>query len=199
MGRYCCWYIYTFGIHTCTPADYIPTHLHRSEMELFPGGSAEFVVYDTREQFCDLLQDYRLHEFDAQINAIARGLYAIVPRNTLLLLTWREFEILVCGNPSFDMDFWRAHTTYSGYAEDDVTITLFWKVLESLTQEEQSGFVRFAWGRSRLPPKNAWFKDMQVSGRERERQSVVCIYVIDGYVGLVFRCEQREENQSRSY
>lgn len=107
-----------------------------------------------------------------QINAIARGLYAIVPRNTLLLLTWREFEILVCGNPSFDMEFWRAHTTYSGYSgEDDVTIGLFWKVLESLSQEEQSGFVRFAWGRSRLPPKNAWFKDMQVRRRRRKRGS----------------------------
>lgn len=36
-------------------------------MELFPGGSAEMVVFDTREQFCDLLQDYRLHEFDAEV------------------------------------------------------------------------------------------------------------------------------------
>lgn len=131
-------------------------------MELFPGGSGEFVVYETRCQFCDLLQDYRLHEFDAQISSIARGLYALMPRDSLLLLTWHELEVLVCGSPSFDMDFWRKHTTYSGYTEDDPTIRLFWKVLESLTQEEQSGFVRFAWGRSRLPPKNAWFKDMQV-------------------------------------
>jgi len=164
--------------------------IHRSEMELFPGGSQEAVVFSTRVQFCDLLQEHRLHEFDTQISSMARGLYAIVPRNTLLLLTWREFEVLVCGSPMFDMEFWRRHTTYSGtyhyyyshnetsitippppvppppipgYTEDEPTIKLFWKVLESLNQEEQSGFVRFAWGRSRLPPKNAWFKDMQVS------------------------------------
>lgn len=99
-----------------------------------------------------------------QIQAIARGLYALVPRDTLLLLTWRELETLVCGSPSFDLAFWRRHTTYSGYAEGDATVQLFWKVLASLTQEEQSGFVRFAWGRSRLPPKHAWFKDMQVRG-----------------------------------
>ena len=132
-------------------------------MELFPGGSQEAVVYETRIQFCDLLQEHRLHGFDIQITSMARGLFAIVPRNTLLILTWREFEVLVCGSPMFDMEFWRRHTTYSGYTEDEPTIKLFWKVLESLTQEEQSGFVRFAWGRSRLPPKNAWFKDMQVS------------------------------------
>jgi hypothetical protein len=49
-----------------------------------------------------------------QIQAIARGLYALVPRDTLLLLTWRELETLVCGSPTFDLVFWRRHTTYSG-------------------------------------------------------------------------------------
>ena len=53
-----------------------------------------------------------------QIQAIARGLYALVPRDTLLLLTWRELETLVCGSPTFDLAFWRRHTTYSGYTEE---------------------------------------------------------------------------------
>eukprot|EP00952_Eustigmatos_sp_NYUAD-ZCMA_P013581 53716-Eustigmatos_ZCMA.PRE.1 len=110
-------------------------------MELFSGGASEYVVYDTRDQYCHLLLDYRLHEFDQQVAAMGRGLFALVPRTTLLLLTWREFEVLVCGTPSFDMEFWRRHTTYSGYTEEDVTIQLFWKVMQSLSQEEQSGFV----------------------------------------------------------
>jgi hypothetical protein len=60
---------------------------------------------------------------------------------------------------------------FTRYMEDDVTVQLFWKVLASLSHEEQSGFVRFAWGRSRLPPKHAWFKDMQVR---------VCLYIKGG-------------------
>ncbi len=114
---------------------------------------------------------------------MARGLYALVPRDTLLLLSWRELETLVCGSPTFDLAFWRRHTTYSGYAADDATVQLFWKVLASLTQEEQSGFVRFAWGRSRLPPKHAWFKDMQISRRNTGEDSLpashTCFFSIE--------------------
>ena len=58
------------------------------------------------------------HHPQTQIQAIARGLYALVPRDTLLLLTWRELETLVRGSPTFDLAFWRRHTTYSGYTEE---------------------------------------------------------------------------------
>lgn len=39
----------------------------RAEMELFPGGGAECVAFETREAYCDLLADYHLHEYDAQV------------------------------------------------------------------------------------------------------------------------------------
>eukprot|EP00953_Heterococcus_sp_UTEX-ZZ885_P005542 3452-Heterococcus_DN1.PRE.1 len=34
--------------------------------------------------------------------------------------------------------------------------------MESLTPQEQSGFVRFAWGRSRLPSKAHWTTNMKL-------------------------------------
>eukprot|EP00953_Heterococcus_sp_UTEX-ZZ885_P005544 3453-Heterococcus_DN1.PRE.1 len=37
--------------------------------------------------------------------------------------------------------------------------------MESLTPQEQSGFVRFAWGRSRLPSKAHWTTNMKISNR----------------------------------
>lgn len=37
-----------------------------------------------------------------------------------------------------------------------------WKVIESMSSEDQSGFVRFAWGRSRLPPKAFWRVNMKL-------------------------------------
>jgi len=162
---------------------FVATGHDGEEVELIPGGATEDVTFATREAYCDLLSERHLHESDAQIAAIARGLYAVVARDTLLLLTWHEFETLVCGSPTFDMDFWKAHTTYSGYSDDDPTIVLFWKVLESLSQEEQSGFVRFAWGRSRLPPKSAWYKNMQISRRNAGEDSLpashTCFFSIE--------------------
>lgn len=39
-------------------------------MELFPGGGAECVVFETRERYCDLLADYHLHEYDGQVRPL---------------------------------------------------------------------------------------------------------------------------------
>ena len=104
-----------------------------------------------------------MHEFDDQVAAIRRGLGTIIPLQALRLYTWQQVEILACGQPVIDMDVWKLHTEYqNGYSETHPTIKLFWKVLESLSFEEQAGFVRFAWGRSRLPSRNAWFDNMKL-------------------------------------
>ena len=53
--------------------------------------------------------------------------------------------------PEIDIELLKRHTVYEGYSPGDKTIKLFWKVMESFTDDERSRYVRFAWGRSRLP------------------------------------------------
>ena len=90
----------------------------------------------------------------------------VVPERALNLNTWREVEVLVCGNPTFDIADWKNHTHYSGYSSDDDVIKTFWKVMESLTDEEKSMFVRFVWGRSRLPARGqAWTTNFHITKR----------------------------------
>lgn len=47
----------------------------------------------------------------------------------------------------------KEHTRYEGYNRDSKTIIRFWKVMERFDDEERRKFIRFVWGRSRLPPK----------------------------------------------
>ncbi|CAM9223039.1 unnamed protein product [Discosporangium mesarthrocarpum] len=155
-----------------------------SSRELVPGGASITVTLANRMAYCNLIEKDMIEELQPQIEAMCRGMTSIVPSRPLHLFTWDELETLVCGSPSFDIDLWRSHTKYgSGYTEDDITIKLFWKVLSSLTPEEQSGFVRFAWGRSRLPPKDAWTKDMQISRRntreDRLPVSHTCFFSVE--------------------
>lgn len=42
-------------------------NLNSAEVELFPGGAAECVAFETREAYCNLLADYHLHEYDGQV------------------------------------------------------------------------------------------------------------------------------------
>jgi len=131
--------------------------------ELVPGGETIGVTYSNRLMYCRLLEQFRLHEFDQQIGAIRRGLGTIIPLQVLRLYTWQQVEVLVCGQPMIDLEVWMLHTEYqNGYNENHPTIRLFWKVIKSLSSEEQAGFVRFAWGRSRLPSRNAWFDNMKL-------------------------------------
>ncbi|CAM9093982.1 unnamed protein product [Chrysoparadoxa australica] len=133
------------------------------EHDLVPGGRQRRVTYSNRHAYCDHVESRsRLREFDIQMAAIVRGMSQVVPMHVLCLYTPQQLEVAVAGSPSFDMEFWRDHTDYKGFRSDDVTIQLFWKVLGSLTPAEQSGFVKFAWGRSRLPPKAYWTCNMKL-------------------------------------
>lgn len=48
----------------------------------------------------------------------------------------------------------------------------FLKVIESMSSEDQSGFVRFAWGRSRLPPKAYWRVNMKLLRSNMSEESL---------------------------
>lgn len=41
-----------------------------------------------------------------------------------------------------------------------------------MSTEDQSGFVRFAWGRSRLPPKSYWRVNMKLLRRNTSEDSL---------------------------
>lgn len=120
------------------------------EEELIPRGKSTRVTFDSLRHFCDTLLSRKLHQYDRGIQAMARGLNEVVPLHALLLFSWSELEVLVAGQAVFNISLWKENTeclsSLSPLVEE-----LFWKVMESLSSKEQEGFVRFAWGRSRLP------------------------------------------------
>jgi hypothetical protein len=58
------------------------------EVELKKDGRTIDVSYELREEFFKLSIDNRLHEADAQIRAMRKGLNQIVPANYLGLFSW---------------------------------------------------------------------------------------------------------------
>jgi hypothetical protein len=132
----------------------------------FPAASGACVTFDEREEFASGVLTARVSEIGPAIENMKRGFWQVVPQRSLALFTWKEAEVLVSGTPKFDIALWKEHTHYCGYTAEDVTIKLFWKVLESLTDEEKCGLVRFAWGRSRIPGRGAqWSTNMHISKR----------------------------------
>eukprot|EP00457_Paulinella_chromatophora_P001529 gb/GEZN01001531.1/.p1 GENE.gb/GEZN01001531.1/~~gb/GEZN01001531.1/.p1 ORF type:complete len:768 (-),score=240.41 gb/GEZN01001531.1/:611-2914(-) len=121
-------------------------------VELKPNGHRTKITFQNREEFCRLFEEYRLHEFDLQLEAMRTGLATIVPVQLLGLFTPQELELMVCGTKQIDIAYLKAHTVYKdGLSPNDTHIQYFWQAMESFSQEERQRFVRFCWGRNRLP------------------------------------------------
>ena len=136
--------------------------------ELEVGGREmhEQVKFEERHAYTAAVVEARAGELKNSLAAMTRGFHLVVPLRSLMLFTWEEAEVLVCGVPTFDIDDWKKHTHYSGYSCDDEIIQCFWRVIESMTDTEKGNLVRFVWGRSRLPAVGQpWTTNFHISKR----------------------------------
>ncbi|CUV04134.1 unnamed protein product [Cryptosporidium hominis] len=133
-------------------------------VELKLDGEKIPVRIDELGKYCNSFKEYKLErEFLHATNNIRKGITEIIPENILELQTSEELERLICGNPSLDIDALKQHTKYTGYSSNDKIINWFWDVLSELTVLQQQMFLRFVWGRSRLPSKGAqWECNMEI-------------------------------------
>eukprot|EP01083_Nonionella_stella_P295391 1003976_1 len=124
------------------------------------------VTYESKVEYADLVEKYRLTEFDKQIDAIIHGLNQIIPVDIVALLSWKQLEEIVTGKIEIDIALLKEKTVYVGNVTGhDHHIVMFWEVLEGFSNEERKLFLQFVWGRSRLPSTKVGFgKDvMKVS------------------------------------
>ena len=122
-----------------------------TEVELCENGSNKNLSLKNKKEFIELLLKARLNEGNAQIQSIRNGLEEVIPFGILKLLSWNELEMLVCGKPILDIELLKENTQYSGCSLNDKLIQNFWKCLEEFSAEERASYLRFVWGRSRLP------------------------------------------------
>lgn len=115
------------------------------------GGRETPLTFRTRHEYAALVVATRLAESRRQAQAVRRGLENVVPQSMLSLLTWKELEVHVCGRPVVDVALLRANTEYNGCSKEDEHIKWFWRAMEEYSPEERAQYLRFVWGRSRLP------------------------------------------------
>ena len=70
----------------------------------------------------------------------------------LSLHTGRDLERLTCGEADVDVAALKAHTSYGATANASMPhVRYFWAALEAFTPEQRRLFLKFIWGRNRLP------------------------------------------------
>eukprot|EP00466_Bigelowiella_natans_P014826 jgi/Bigna1/51607/estExt_Genewise1Plus.C_20019 len=131
----------------------------RKERELIPGGKEVTLTWSNRKEFCTKIVDYRKKEFQQQCAAIRRGLACVVPYPLLSIFAWEELEIQVCGRSQMNVDLLQKMTRYQGCTANDTHIQFFWQIMrERFDEMERAKFLKFVWGRARLPVRAADFQ-----------------------------------------
>ena len=146
------------------------------EIELKPGGKDIDVTNENKEEYIDLLIDWRMNtRTREQMEAFKMGLFEVIPFRLFQIFDDRELELLIGGMSEIDIDDWYKYTDYRNYSQADDQVRWFWKcVREEFDNEKRARLLQFATGTSRVPVNG--FKDLQGSDGPRR----FCLERIEG-------------------
>ena len=67
------------------------------------------------------------------------------------MLDWEEIEIRAVGEKTVDIEKLKKITDYESCSETTPIIKLFWEVFEEMSEENKALYLKYVWGRQRLP------------------------------------------------
>lgn len=125
----------------------------QKSIEFVPNGSKVPVTYQNLDSFIQKCVELRLNESKDQYQSILKGFEQTFSTSYLKVLSWQDLELKVVGNEEIDLERLKEITTYSKCSATHDVIKRFWKVLASFENEDRKKYLRFVWGRTRLPLK----------------------------------------------
>lgn len=120
-------------------------------VELCPGGAELSVDKTNLEEYIRLMVDRRLNSSKQQVKWVQIGIERVIPLGIFSFLTPDEVDDRVCGVKQLDIDRLKSITEYESCSEDNKHVKWFWKILERMEPDDQTLYLRFTWGRARLP------------------------------------------------
>ncbi|PIK54294.1 hypothetical protein BSL78_08822 [Apostichopus japonicus] len=101
---------------------------------------------------------YIIHVTCARVQWVREGMARVISVPLLSLFTGAELETMVCGSPDIPLHLLKSVATYKGVDAMAPLVQWFWGIMEEFTNTEKSLFLRFVWGRTRLPRTIADFR-----------------------------------------
>ena len=122
-------------------------------VDLKPGGQEIPVTNENKAEYVQLLfQNQLTVPIREQIDAFKKGVDEIIPRDLVRIFSV-ELQLSLNGLPDFNVEDWRA-TTHELHQFQQSDLTVFWRAVRSVGQEERTKLLQFATGSSRVPLKD---------------------------------------------
>ncbi|XP_065071467.1 probable E3 ubiquitin-protein ligase HECTD2 [Rhopilema esculentum] len=120
--------------------------------ELKRNGAQIPVTKENRDEYVKLYVNYILNKsIYKQFYAFYHGFHSVCASNALILLRPEEVEMLVCGNPHFDIEALQKVTVYDGFSKNDAIIRRFWEVVCGFNIQLKKKLLLFTTGSDRIP------------------------------------------------
>jgi hypothetical protein len=123
---------------------------NQKTVELCPNGAAKKVTHDNYKEYIELTVKARLSESENQMKWLKEGIKEVIDIDILTFLNWDEIEKRACGG-DIETSVLKSITEYSECNEEGNLIKWFWKMFDAFTQEERKAYLKFVWGRSKIP------------------------------------------------
>uniref|UniRef100_K3WL04 HECT-type E3 ubiquitin transferase n=1 Tax=Globisporangium ultimum (strain ATCC 200006 / CBS 805.95 / DAOM BR144) TaxID=431595 RepID=K3WL04_GLOUD len=135
--------------------DFSIYHTAMGTVDLKPNGRNIIVTEKNKKEYVTLFVQWHLANSVAEeLGALVSGIYDVLPAHLLAPFDSHELRLLLCGSPGIDVDDWEEHAVVITKKQTHATTKLtqwFWKILRSLTLDEQGHILQFATGSSRVP------------------------------------------------
>lgn len=124
-----------------------------TEVPICDDGYAKLLTKDNVAEYCKLVIQARERENKQQIQELRRGVKTVLGDLTVLcLMDWDQLEVRACGEKTLNIEKLKSITKYSSCHAGTPTVVRFWRVMEErFTEEERQAYLKFVWGRTRLP------------------------------------------------
>lgn len=118
---------------------------------LCEGGETKAITHSNLEEFIKLFFEACLTEGKEQVAWIRKGIERIVPFQIVSMLVWDEIEMRVSGEKIVDVEKLKSITEYENCSAQTKQIKFFWNIMDRMSDQDKVLYLRFVWGRSRLP------------------------------------------------
>ncbi|XP_028040862.1 E3 ubiquitin-protein ligase Su(dx) isoform X2 [Bombyx mandarina] len=120
--------------------------------ELKPGGDKERVTETNKEQYLQLVTQWRMTRgIEEQTTAFLDGFNEVVPLEWLKYFDERELELMLCGMQEVDVDDWQRNTIYRHYTRTSKQVMWFWQFVRQMDNEKRARLLQFVTGTCRVP------------------------------------------------
>lgn len=111
------------------------------------------------------------------------GIFEIIPEHIMGLMSWDQIEQRASGG-EITTEALKSVTNYESCSESTEVIMWFWKMFEEMSQKHKKDYLKFVWGRSKLPVDTASCQRHVINlyrglGEKSFPKSHTCFFTID--------------------